>query len=103
MLRGVVEPTQLDSSPVAQTIGLLFGLPGILGLAVLWAGMWYYCFRLDQTRGIGHGVWFVALYIFFPLGALIYYFSCYRRTVKELAHAASAEMVEEHATGISVD
>ncbi|HEV8525738.1 MAG TPA: hypothetical protein VGQ71_14680 [Terriglobales bacterium] len=101
MLRGLVEPTQLDSSPLAQAIGLMFGIHGILGLAVLWVGMWYYCFRLDQARGVGHGVWFVSLYTFGPLVALIYYFSRYRHTVKELAPALSTEQTGEHASGIA--
>jgi hypothetical protein len=79
---GIFGMEAMEGSTLVRALGLLFVVPGILGAATLWVGMWYYWFGFDDSTG-----WFLALLGLGPFGAFFYYFFSYRRKIEAKANA----------------
>ena len=55
--------------------------PEVLGMAILWAAMWYFWFGFDRSHYFKRTIWFFLLFFVAPFGPLLYYFVVYRRCV----------------------
>jgi len=55
-------------------------LPEVLGVAVLWIGMWYFWFSSDHSLHLQKAIWFALLLFLPPLATVAYYFLVYRRS-----------------------
>jgi len=66
-------------TPTAAAVARLLLLPEIVGAALLWVAMWYFWFSIDRAHFLKKGCWFVALFLFAPLGPALYYFFVFRR------------------------
>jgi hypothetical protein len=53
--------------------------PVITGTALLNVAMWYLWFCFDRTSWVKRTVWFVVLYMEFPIGSVLYCLFVYRR------------------------
>jgi hypothetical protein len=56
--------------------------PEVMGVAVLWIGMWYFWFGFDTSHYLKKAVWFVLLGFLAPFGTVLYYFLVYRHLVR---------------------
>jgi hypothetical protein len=72
---------QAALNPAAASLVRTLFYPEILGVAILWAAMWYFWFSFDQSHYLKRAVWFCLLFFLAPFGPLLYYFIVYRRSV----------------------
>jgi hypothetical protein len=71
-------------TPSASLVVRILLLPGIVGEALLWAGMWYFWFGFDRSHYLKRAAWFLLLFLLAPFGTIFYYFLVYRRGVSAL-------------------
>jgi len=76
-----ISATGMDLTPNARSVVKVILFPEILGAAVLWVAMWYFWFGFDRSHYLLRALSFILLFFFGPLGASIYYFATYRRSV----------------------
>ncbi len=71
--------TLVESPALATALWALI-FPGVLGTAVLWVAMWYFCLRCHQNNGVGRGIWMIVLWLLGPIGAFVYFLAVYLRS-----------------------
>jgi len=52
---------------------------GVLAAAIIWVAMWYFWFRFGIEGKAGGALWFLAMVVLGPIGALLYFVVVYRR------------------------
>ena len=75
-----VAGTRTLTRDAASVIRVLL-YPEVLGMAILWAAMWYFWFGFDRSHYFKRTIWFFLLFFVAPFGPLLYYFVVYRRCV----------------------
>jgi hypothetical protein len=70
----------LVQSPLLASVLKVLLLPGVFGTALLWIGMIYFWYQHHPNDGMSKPLWAAALWIFGPVGALLYFKLVYLRS-----------------------
>jgi len=70
--------------PLTDALFTVVWIPGIAATALLWVAMFYFWFGFDQSHWLARALWFVGLYVLWPLGGpALYCFFVYRRRTRD--------------------
>jgi len=70
-------------SDATATVLYLVLILEVLGAALLWVGMLYFWFGLDQSSWLIRAFWFLVLWSLLPFFWAMYYFFVYRRQFRD--------------------